>query len=47
MTGGADQRLQIFVLLSTIPYVISSEVEESLALKSRTWRAITIFGSIL
>ena len=31
-----------FVLLSIISYVIPSEVEESLALKSRTWRAITI-----
>ncbi len=43
MTEGAEERLQKFLLLPD--YVISSEVEESLDLNLRPWRATITFGS--
>jgi putative endonuclease len=42
MTEGAEERLQKFLLSSN--YVIPSEVEESLGVNLRPWRATTTFG---
>jgi len=44
MTEGAEDRLQKNLLLLS-NYVIPSEVEESLDVNLRPWRATTTFGS--
>jgi len=44
MTEHAQQRLQNFLLLLS-NYVIPGEVEESLDVNLRPWRATTTFGS--